>query len=87
MQSSYENVRCPITKRMTGSCSQCALFKVPASGGAAKCGAKKGQKYHMIVRPESGDFWDTYVMTAQEIKDADAGHGQRYIEVRAKGGI
>ena len=48
--------------------------------------AKKGQKYKMVARPGSGEFWDTYVMTPQEIKEADASHGLNFKTVKAKGG-
>jgi len=84
MQGSFEEVRCPITDKLTTSCQQCSLFKSPPIRGVIKCGAKKGQRYHMSARPATGDFWDTYVLTVKEIKEVGASQGIGFVTVRAK---
>jgi len=84
--SKDQGIRCLITEKFTTSCNQCYLYKVGPGGTGLKCMAKKGQKYKMVARPGSGEFWDTYVMTPQEIKEADASHGLNFKTVKAKGG-
>ena len=84
MQNSSGGIRCPITEKFTTSCNQCFLFKGGPGEGVFKCAAKKGQKYKMAARPESGEYWDTYVMTPQEIKDTEAGHGIGFKTVKSR---
>jgi hypothetical protein len=86
MPSSIEGIRCPITGKFTTSCGQCSLFKSRPGEEKPKCRAKKGEKYKMASRPGSGEYWDTYVMTLQEVKDADASRGMDFKVVKAKGG-
>lgn len=85
MQDRIGEVHCPVTGRITGSCDQCSMFKSFTAGKSIKCGAKKGQKYKMAARPLSGEFWDTYVLNPQEIKDIAAGRGSiGFATVKAK---
>jgi hypothetical protein len=87
MPDNVKEIHCTVTGKLTASCDQCSLFKSRKEGGDPKCRAKKGERYKMVARPLSGEYWDTYVLTPQEIKDIEAGRSSiGYKTVRAKGG-
>ena len=87
MPAPINEIRCPVTGKLTASCDQCSLFKSLKEGGNIKCRAKKGERYKMVARPISGEYWDTYVMTPQEIKDIEANRSSiGYKTVKARGG-
>jgi len=87
MPDHIKEIRCTITGKLTASCSQCFLFKGGPGEADFKCRAKKGERYKMAARPGSGEYWDTYVMTPQEVKDAEAGRGMDFKTVRARSGL
>ena len=55
-------VKCPITGKLTWSCTRCALFS-GRSEQFIECKAKKGRRYYLAsTRDKRGTVWDTYVL-------------------------